>query len=213
LTEDLRSNLGTWAVAQRDLPAVAHWMHDALPNEPYDPHFFGQRIDTTYFDTDRFRLRKARKQGEKYCTLRLRCYRNGAYAFSAKTADCKLRLEIDAGLTDLLLHTPFTVLAPPAEIALGNLLDLPADLLALLLDLVGDEPLRPVACVRFYRYAIEDDVDRFTLDVQAATSAGKCLPFSVLEFKSTQTREPPPALVTLGLQPIRISKFLWATEV
>ena len=57
--EDIRTNLDTFAVPTCYLPAVAHFMHDALPNEPYDPHFNGQPLITTYYDTKDFNLRKA----------------------------------------------------------------------------------------------------------------------------------------------------------
>ena len=53
---DLRSNLATWAVPVQLLPAVGNWMHDVLPNESYDPHFRGQKLETTYFDTQAFAL-------------------------------------------------------------------------------------------------------------------------------------------------------------
>lgn len=60
------------------------------------------------------------------------------------------------------------------------------------------------------RFAIEDNVDRFTLDVDIQTDLGKALPF--LEFKSNEFKPAPPALLAIGLKPIKISKFLWATE-
>jgi hypothetical protein len=39
------------------------------------------------------------------------------------------------------------------------------------------------------------------------------LPHAVLEFKSIRPDEPPDALAPLHLRPIKLSKFLWATEV
>jgi hypothetical protein len=63
------------------------------------------------------------------------------------------------------------------------------------------------------RYAVEDKQDRLTLDVDVATDTGKALPTGVLEFKSTVAAAgPPPALSSLGLRPIKLSKFLWATQ-
>ena len=48
------------------------------------------------------------------------------------------------------------------------------------------------------------------MDVQ--TDLGKSLPFAVLEFKSNELKPAPSALLAIGLKPIKISKFLWATE-
>ncbi len=84
---------------------MAHFLHDVLPNEPWDPHFLGQELRTTYFDTEDFVLRKTRQQGGNYLTLRLRCYKPlqtqvEVYALSAKTESEKWREEIkpeDAG--------------------------------------------------------------------------------------------------------------------
>ena len=78
-------NLGTWAVSPYKIPAVAHFMHDALPNESFDPHFYGQHLETTYFDTAKYELRKNRLKHAKYITLRVRCYQNNdtdTYALS-----------------------------------------------------------------------------------------------------------------------------------
>ena len=71
----------------------------------------------------------------------------------------------------------------------------------------------PVACVQCHCYAVEDDQDRLTLDTQVRTDTGKMLPHAVLEFKSTKPDKPPDALTALHLRPIKLSKFLWATEV
>jgi len=200
---DLRSNLGTWAVPPGLTPAVARVLLDALPREEYDPEFRGQELETTYFDTRDFALRKARRRGDKYLTLRLRCYQPGdTYAVSVKTEDRKFRLEIEpwkaeailSGATDMLVEL------------------LPGDLVARLLALVGDEALVPVATVCTRRYAVENETDRLTLDVDVHTDTGKSLDADVLEFKSKRSvAGPPAALAALGLRPVKISKFLWAT--
>ena len=70
-----------------------------------------------------------------------------------------------------------------------------------------------VAWVECHRYAVEDEQDRVTLDTQVRTDTGKTLPRAVLEFKSTRPDKPPDALTALHLRPIKLSKFLWATEV
>src|SRR5207249_89685 len=97
----LRSNLCTWAVVARDVPAIVAVMLDCLPREVYDPGFGGQYLQTTYFDTKNFDLRKARQKGAKYLTLRLRRYNptsgvagdypDGLYVLSAKTETEKFR--------------------------------------------------------------------------------------------------------------------------
>jgi hypothetical protein len=202
-TEDIRSNVGTWAVPDKGLPALGHWMHDALPNEPYDPHFVGQDIDTYYFDTRHMDLRKARRKKDQYCTLRIRCYPNGTYALSAKTESEKFRQEI------------------PMETAAAFLLNdgdweawLPANILGRLLDIVNDpSELQIVVKVCSRRYAIENEVDRFTLDVGVYSNLGKHLPFNVLEMKSTEEDPPPASLLAFGFMPIKLSKFLWSTEI
>jgi hypothetical protein len=206
---ELRRNVATWAVPLDRLPATAAVLLDALPVEPFDPAFRGQRLDTTYFDTPGFALRKARERRNRYLTLRLRRYRSvgaaPAYAVSAKTEDVKLRRETDAATAARWLNG----VTPDDAARL-----LPPDLFARLLDLAGDEPLLPVTCVRACRYALEDDEDRLTLDVDVATDAGKRLPFAVLEFKSRRAdADIPDALAQLGLRPLKISKSLWATEV
>jgi hypothetical protein len=80
------------------------------------------------------------------------------------------------------------------------------------MEIAGNKPLVPVVTVYTRRYAIEDNEDRFTLDVDVQTDLGKSLPFSVLEFKSNEFNPALSALLAIGLKPIRISKFLWATE-
>jgi hypothetical protein len=90
---------------------------------------------------------------------------------------------------------------------------LPDDLQTRLLELAGDAPLGPAAVVRARRYAAEDDRARLSLDVHVRTAAGKRLPYGVLEFKSAGPAAVPAAIAALGLFPLKISKFLWATEV
>lgn len=205
---DLRSNLATWLVPVRDLPAVARAMLDALPPESFDPGFRGQKLETTYFDTAALTLRKARRHGEQYLTLRLRCYDapggSTTYALSAKTENEKWRNEIPAETAELLLQTP--------GLDVWHSI-LPGHLQARLASLVGDDVPRPVVCVRAHRYAAENDQDRLTLDVDVRTDTGKRLPAAVLEFKSTEEDAPPAGLTVSRLRPIKLSKFLWATEV
>jgi hypothetical protein len=208
---DLRSNLATWSVPGRLVPAVAAALQ-ALPREEYDPGFLGQELETTYFDTPGLALRKARRKKKRYLTFRVRCYRpadparDGAeeYALSAKTEAQKFRIVIPSGLAEALLRQGL-----PAE-RRGLL---PADLHARLLELTGGEKLVPVVTVCARRYAGEDDVVRLTLDVDVATDAGKRLPFHVLEFKAQGPDTPvPAALAGLGLRPVKLSKFLWSTN-
>jgi hypothetical protein len=205
----LRRNLATWAVPPACLPAVAHVLHDALPNETFDPHFLGQRLETTYLDTPHFALRRAREKKDRYLTLRIRCYqapgRDETYALSAKTEAQKWRVEVPADQAEAVL-------------AGANFDDwlvglLPGNLLARLQELTAAVPLVPAVMLCCRRYAVEDDEDRLTLDVDVGTDTGKCLPFGVLEFKSIDDRARPPApLAPIGLRPIKLSKFLWATR-
>jgi hypothetical protein len=201
--QDLRSNLGTWAVPPRLTPAVVGLMREALPPEPYDPEFYGQELETTYFDTRDFDLRKARRRGGKYLTLRLRRYRpNDIYAVSAKTENGKFRIEIEPEQGEAILDGGTGALA---EL-------LPADLFARLLSLGAEEFLIPVVTVLARRYAVENDADRLTLDTAVRTDSGKILPADVLEFKSAVGPAGPPSeLSSLRLRPVKISKFLWAT--
>jgi hypothetical protein len=207
---NLRSNLGTWAVRDDQLPAVACAMLEALPREAFDPGFRGQHLETVYFDTADFALRKARVLGDHYLTLRVRCYRQDGededgYAISAKTEDEKVRFPIEEANAHFLLAgdgiTPV-------------LLDLlPGDLQARLLDIIGDEPLTPVVCIQAHRYAVEGNGPRLTLDTGVHTDKGEYLPFNILEFKSTEGDDTPPgSLSPLKLRPIKSSKFLWATR-
>jgi hypothetical protein len=201
-TQDLRSNLLTLAVPPCLGPAVARVMLDNYPAEPFDPGFRGQALETTYFDTRDSRLRKARRKGRKYLTLRIRKYPRGAYALSAKTEDRKFRVEVSPNVAEDLLGANMSSLAR----------SLPGDLLSRLLELTDDRALAPVVTVCATRYAVEDEQDRITLDLDIATDTGKSLATGVLEFKSTRADAPPPdSLAPLGLRPIKISKFLWAT--
>jgi hypothetical protein len=205
---DLRSNIGTWAVPTDRLPALGSWLHDVLPVEPYDPHFRGQKLETTYFDSPGFDLRKARLGKDRYLTLRLRCYEpeggDEFYALSAKTESQKFRKELPAADAERYLQSGNEP---------GLLAELPADLQARALELTGDRGLVAVALVRCRRYAVEDGGDRYTLDVGVRADTGKRLPFHVLEYKSTDPRARPPArLGRFGLRPVKLSKFLWATQ-
>jgi hypothetical protein len=72
----------------------------------------------------------------------------------------------------------------------------------------------PVVTVFCRRYAVEDDQDRLTLDCCVYTDRHKHLTYGVLEYKSTNRKAAPPGRLTrLGLRPLKLSKFLWATEV
>src|SRR5262245_50136118 len=106
---DLRTNLGTWAVNNHDLPALGKVLTDLYSAESFDPDFRGQDLETTYFDTPGFDLWKARQKGDRYLTLRLRCYaspgQSDFYALSVKTEDQKFRLPIPDEVADILLLT------------------------------------------------------------------------------------------------------------
>lgn len=198
---DLRSNCGTWAVPEKCLPCLAHQMVHALPTEAFDPNFQGQWLETIYFDTHRFALRKARVKGDHYLTLRIRCYQGEpeTYALSAKTESQKFRVELQPEIVPSILQG--------GPVSVGGLL--PPDLLARLQELAGDDPLLGVVKVCFTRYAVENPTDRLTLDVGIQTDTGKCYPTHVLEYKSTSPGNSPP--LALSLRPIKLSKFLWAT--
>jgi hypothetical protein len=200
----MRSNLGTWAVPLQQLPAVGNWMHDVLPNESYDPHFGGQALETTYFDTQAFALRKARVAGQRYLTLRIRCYQSHdgeAYALSAKTESEKWRQEITEEAADQLLEGASTFNHY-----------LPAHLAARLTELTADVDPIPVSTICYRRYAVEDEASRFTLDTGVYTHTGKRLPYGVLEYKATPAALWPPTLVPRHLYPLKLSKFLWSTK-
>jgi hypothetical protein len=159
-------------------------------------------------------LRKARLRRKRYLTLPIRKYaacgladiaRPDAFALSAKTESTKFLADLDAARAEAALRD---------AVALTELLHaaLFAELLARLLDLTAGLAVAPIAVVSCRRYAVEDDRDRFTLDLAVRTDIGKSLPFAVLERKSAAGGErgdwmPPP-----GPRPIRLSKFLWAME-
>jgi hypothetical protein len=218
-TGTIRSNIATWAVPAQHLPAVAHFLHDVLPNEVYDPHFRGQVLRTTYFDTSNFDLRKARQAAGRYLTLRLRCYQppegeQEVYALSAKTEQEKWRQEISADLAEQIASG--WLLDWPAQVLPGPLVDRLQELIVPnggTADLAG--VLVGVVTVCCRRYAVEDDQDRFTLDTEVNTDTGLALPFAVLEFKSTDAEAIVPqagALDPIRLRPVKLSKFLWATS-
>jgi hypothetical protein len=182
-------------------------MHDALPNEVFDPHFYGQQLSTVYFDTPKLELRKNRRDHDKYITLRVRCYETDeseTYALSAKTEEEKFRVEISE-------DTAYRIIQAGDATPIVNSI-LPAHLVARLMDVSHEQILRPEVTIYCQRYAIEDDQDRFTLDVDIHTDLGKVMPYAVLEFKSTKKNDPPKALQDISLYPITISKFLWATS-
>ena len=82
-----------------------------------------------------------------------------------------------------------------------------------MLEITADE-LVPVVTVCCRRYAVEDKDRRLTLDCEVTTDRGKSLPAAVLEFKAIDKEEPPPGrLARLPMRPIKLSKFLWATEM
>jgi hypothetical protein len=208
---DLRSNVGTWAVSSEQLPALTRQMLDVLSQEKFDPEFRGQYLQTTYFDTKSFALRKARVKGKKYVTLRIRCYapvayasgsEGGVYAISAKTESQKFRQEIDSDYAESLLCSGIE----PSS--LGGILA--SDLIARITDLSEGECLEPVVTLCFRRYAVEDNQHRLTLDTDIKSDTGRCYPSHVLEQKSTNKLSAP--LISLPLRPIKLSKFLWATS-
>jgi hypothetical protein len=191
------------------VPAVAYCLPHLAPTEEFDPTFAGQPLRTTYFDTLSLDLRKARRRGQRYLTLRLRRYAGNdltgaVWAVSAKTEAEKWRQEVGSATAESLL-------GPYPSSTWYTLL--PAHLAARLEELAGAGALQVAAQVCCRRYAVENAQDRWTLDVGVHTDAGKCLPFAVLEFKSTQADAAPPGnLAALGLRPLKLSKFLWATE-
>jgi len=202
---DLRVNIGTWTVLQDRLPAVAVQMQ-SLPTEEFDPSFLGQTISTTYYDSPCFDLRKARLATDRYLTLRTRCYlavgKVDAYALSAKTEDQKFRRLLSPAEMDAIRYVPARLLEC-----------LPADLLSRAQELLGDEDLVPVVTVSCQRYACETATERYTLDIGTKTDSGKCLEAAILEYKNTPGDATAPSWTrSLGLRPIKLSKFLWATD-
>jgi hypothetical protein len=210
---DLRNNIASWAVQPCAIPAVVARMLDQLPTEDFDPSFGGQYLQTTYFDTFGQDLRKARIPKQRYLTLRIRAYTpscpaggkypDPVYALSAKTEDKKFRVEVPQSTAEALLKN--------ADVELfGNVLS--PELFARLLELLpADATLLPSVTCTAQRYAVEDNSNRFTLDINVATDTGKKLVFNVLEFKSADPQTPPPPALP-GMRPIKISKFLWATS-
>src|SRR5579871_730683 len=183
---DLRQNVLTLAVPPDRLPAVGSAMRRLLPAEDYDPLFQGQYLQTTYFDTPSFRLRKARLAKKKYLTIRIRCYapsqapgRNypeGVYALSLKTEAGKYRIDLPPDVAEAVIQDGTDEL---------SLADVPAEFLARWLELSAGERLIPVVTVSFTRYAVESSTDRLTLDCNILTSTGKVYASSVLEAKTT----------------------------
>ena len=131
--------------------------------------------------------------------LRGRRYGDDAYALSSKTEDAKFRVAISRANAHAILEGHFETIAKL----------LPADLLARLLELADNTPVKPVVCVQCRRYAGENDENRRTARQSVRTDTGKHLPFNVLEFKSIEPDDPPEQLG--ALRPIKLSKFLWAT--
>jgi hypothetical protein len=203
--DDLRTNLATWSVLPELAPAVASRMLKSLPVESYDPGFVGQILETTYFDSRQFELRKARKSGKHYVTLRVRHYTpTDAYAFSAKTEAGKFRIALPADEARNMIQSGFK----PYMLKF-----LPADLMARIFELLQGDNVWPVATVRFRRYAVESNFYRLTLDIGIETDTGKCFPSEVLEQKAGDPdTEPFTVFDLLGLRPIKLSKFLWATR-
>lgn len=219
-TQDLRKNVATWAVPIKALPAIAKRMVQTLPAEGFDPDFQGQDLCTTYFDTQAQDLRRARVKKQKYLTLRVRAYPKNIFAINAKTEDGKFRAQIDSVSATYLLNN---------TIQSGDLSNLlPSDILARLLDLAGDQPLLPSVTVKQRRYAVENELHRFTLDTDICTNHGKEFHAAVLEHKTSTNQSAKdeastisvgmgdatvPSVITTGIElvPIKLSKWLWAT--
>jgi hypothetical protein len=208
--QDMRTNLGTWAIRTCLLPALTDRLVQVMSPESYDPDFEGQALTTSYFDTCDFKLRKARARKQRYLTLRLRQYRsNQTCALSVKTESEKYRKQLTRDEAYFLHDGPRSVFdfAP----------HLSADLFARLIELTENADLEAVATVFAYRYAVESKVSRFTLDTEICTSTGKKFHASVLEYKVI-TPGDQANLITLasvlpkGATPIKLSKFLWATS-
>jgi hypothetical protein len=208
-TADLRSNICTCVVTDGQLPMVAAAMLEAFPAESYDPRFLGQGLDTTYFDTPKLHLRTIRAKKSQYLTIRLRRYHfapnKRLFALSIKTEAEKWREEIAPGVAASIFRDPVFLLD-----------HIPGRFRARLASLGIDE-LCPVVSVQCRRYAVEDEQNRLTLDVGVRSSRGKKLGFNVLEFKAipseTSVIDLPPRIQQCQLQPLKLSKFLWATDV
>jgi hypothetical protein len=203
--QDLRINLATWSVLPELAPAVASRMLNLLAAEQYDPAFAGQQLETTYFDTYGFALRAARKRGDRYLTLRVRHYLPGdSYALSVKTEMGKFRVEVPPWRAKRIIEYGFDQFS--FEL-------LPPHLVARIYELAGDDLLQAVVDVRFRRYAVENADNRLTLDIGIETDTGKCFPCEVLEHKAADPDGAPYAVFpALGVRPIKLSKFLWATR-
>jgi hypothetical protein len=210
LADGKRHGCGTWLVPVEKLPAVAKWMTDTLPEEKYDPPFHGQHLHTTYFDTLSLKVRKARNQGDRYAVLRLRCYQPGeeeTYALSVKTESEKWRETVSEELAEALTQRVAAVL----QLLEGTL---PSHLMARLLEVTAGQALMPSVMIHCHRYAVENQTERLSLDVNVHTDTGKVLGAGVLEYKNTDAEAVPPGSVwLLGLRPAKLSKFLWATGV
>jgi inorganic triphosphatase YgiF len=204
-----RVNLGKWAVPMAQLPMVAAGMlaTPSLVFDPYDRQFRGQQQRTTYFDTPSLDLLKNRQDSDQYLTLRVRCYEGQdgeTYVLSVKTENLKWRQEIEESLADSLI-TATSDIAP-------LVIDLiPSEALTRLITLTSGQPLRPVLCIEYRRYAIEDSESRLTLDVGICADNGKHLHCGILEWKSVnEDADLPTNLQAMPLRPIKLSKFLWA---
>ena len=202
---DLRSNAGTWAIPNCQLPKIANLMLKWLKPEPFDLKFLGQNLCTYYYDTLAFDLRKARLKKKKYCTIRIRSYDEQSFAFSIKTEDTKFRKPIS--------KSQYSSLMPGIDDPVTALDFLPGDLLSRVLDLSGGQPLVQAVEVKFTRYATEDANNRLTLDIDIRTNTGKSFPVNgILENKTTDsTGQPMPEVLALKYAPVKLSKFLWST--
>ncbi len=180
-------------------------MLDRLPPEGYDPAFRGQALRTVYFDDRDYTLRKARVARQRYLTLRLRQYQAAgqpaAYAISAKTDGDKWRAEIAPNAAAAMLDGAWAIAS-----------QLPPHLQARLVEL-GAATLVPVVYIDCRRFAVEDETDRLTLDLNVHTSRNARLPYGVLEYKSAGPDTLAAKIDALRLAPLKLSKFLWATKV
>jgi hypothetical protein len=200
---DLLYNAGTWAVPICELPSLAIKLMAAYPAEEFDPDFEGQGLCTNYYDTLNYDLRKARNKGDRYMTLRIRSYRPlGVVAVSAKTEKAKYRKVLNVNE-----QPSYGTAIPFADWA--SLL--PPDLFSRLYELAGEADLYPVVKVDCTRYAVENDMERFTLDVDVRTDLAKRMKYAVLEYKTTDPGTHQPAF-PINFHPIKLSKFLWATR-
>lgn len=201
----IRPTGGKYAVPTEQLPWVAKLMLNVpgLSLEKYDPLFQGQVLHTYYLDTPEFDLRKARAEKEIYITLRVRCYHSFLgkdYALDAKTDKGKWKGVLSEEQAQGLIDNTLVVQGL-----------LPGDLQAKLLS-ITQESLLPVVKIHSKRYAVENEVDRITLDTNVYSDTGKILPCSVLEWKSMGGDPAPLAVKNAGLRPMKMSKYLWSTN-